>query len=695
MILLLFLQVFSIVLVENVEDGTSELAELNQEFNSQSLSDFELDFGIDLSGEYVDFDDIAQGLIRYDAELDLHHTEILQESNLGTAVVSDVTISKQQEVNACWINNQGSVHYYWADTDDETKINQVDLILGQSDGVADFDCSIAVKDNGRASMLYSNGSDLKAGQIAYASSLYTNGDEWHTRTILEDVNVTNVELAITPDYFEWGVFRNDQGELHRINYTGAFWETGLLEQGPVGDDFELEITSTGIVYILYTKGNQAILSTISEGIQSNQLIADSANLHSDVGMTLDGSELLQLFTSEVEENQTTLSIERSLADQNNQISSTAKFSLSSDLIGTNSGDIFMADFNLDGLDDVVYSEPESSTQTITNNGRVSIHYSSQTGVSSVANLTWEGVSNNEMLGQGLSVGDYNGDGILDIAIGSPGANNNDGLVQFAFGTQQGISQTLVQIAGISTPVVSGDKYGYCLETVDDLNEDGYDEILICSIDYEQSSDTGKVELFFGNDVGQTWIKMNSPDQILQGSNFGQSISADGDLNGDGLADLVIGNTGTLVDSSGFSSVEIRYGTITGFNANPDDSYQSISSGTLFGYNVEIINDLNNDGFDELFISEPYNITAPFNSGDVWVFYGNTTGLNPQPDIRMKGNANDLLGLNVESAGDTNSDGFNDLLITRKNGFNQGKVELILGSSDTHRRLKLSSCYRFC
>ena len=695
MILLLFLQVFSIVLVENVEDGTSELAELNQEFNSQSLSDFELDFGIDLSGEYVDFDDIAQGLIRYDAELDLHHTEILQESNLGTAVVSDVTISKQQEVNACWINNQGSVHYYWADTDDETKINQVDLILGQSDGVADFDCSIAVKDNGRASMLYSNGSDLKAGQIAYASSLYTNGDEWHTRTILEDVNVTNVELAITPDYFEWGVFRNDQGELHRINYTGAFWETGLLEQGPVGDDFELEITSTGIVYILYTKGNQAILSTISEGIQSNQLIADSANLHSDVGMTLDGSELLQLFTSEVEENQTTLSIERSLADQNNQISSTAKFSLSSDLIGTKSGDIFMADFNLDGLDDVVYSEPESSTQTITNNGRVSIHYSSQTGVSSVANLSWEGVSNNEMLGQGLSVGDYNGDGILDIAIGSPGANNNDGLVQFAFGTQQGISQTLVQIAGISTPVVSGDKYGYCLETVDDLNEDGYDEILICSIDYDQSSDTGKVELFFGNDVGQTWVKMNSPDQILQGSNFGQSISADGDLNGDGLADLVIGNTGTLVDSSGFSSVEIRYGTITGFNANPDDSYQSISSGTLFGYNVEIINDLNNDGFDELFISEPYNITAPFNSGDVWVFYGNTTGLNPQPDIRMKGNANDLLGLNVESAGDTNSDGFNDLLITRKNGFNQGKVELILGSSDTHRRLKLSSCYRFC
>ena len=73
------------------------------------------------------------------------------------------------------------------------------------------DCAIAVKDNGRASMLYSNGSDIKSGQIAYASSLYTNGDDWHTRTIFEDVNVSGFGFAIMPNYFEWGVFRNDLG----------------------------------------------------------------------------------------------------------------------------------------------------------------------------------------------------------------------------------------------------------------------------------------------------------------------------------------------------------------------------------------------------------------------------------------------------------------------------------------------------
>ena len=195
MILLLFLQVFSIVLGKNSDEHTSELVDLNREFNSQSLSDFELDFGIDLSGEYIHFDDIAQGLVRHDSELDLYHTEILQDSNQGTAVASDVAISKQQEVNACWINNQGSVHYYWADTNDETKINQVDVILGQSDGATDFDCSIAVKDNGRASMLYSNGSDLKSGQIAYASSLYTNGDK------TEGISRCESSLALDPGHY--------------------------------------------------------------------------------------------------------------------------------------------------------------------------------------------------------------------------------------------------------------------------------------------------------------------------------------------------------------------------------------------------------------------------------------------------------------------------------------------------------------
>ena len=680
-VFLLILQLFSISVGENTTDNSTSLVGEKNEFNSQSLSELDLDFGYDIAGEYIDFADINQGQIRYESELDSYSNQVLQDSASGTAITSDITISNQEEINACWVNQEGSIQYYWTNVEGDTKLIEVDEILGLSDGVSTFDCAISVKQNGRASMLYTNGTDLKAGQIAYASSLYSNGDQWHTRTILEDVNVTNVELAITPEHFEWGVFRDDNGALYRVNYTGAFWVTGLIDAGPVGEDFELEINSAGDVYLMYTKANQAILLTISNGQHSEQIIVESEKLHHDIGLTLDDFDLVQLFTSILDENQTTISIERSLANENNQLSSSPKISILSDLSDTTSSVVLFADFNGDNFDDLAYSEADGNTQMLTANGRVSVHYGSQDGLSPSANLTWEGVVDSQMLGNGLAAGDYNGDGFDDLAIGSPGASTNDGLVQFTFGSSSGLSTSLEEIGGISLPIVSGDKFGYCLETVDDLDSDGHDEILVCSIDYQASGDTGKVELFFGGGSDESWTKMGSPDQMLQGINFGQSISADGDLNGDGLNDLVIGNTGTLQDSSGYSSVEVRYGSNTGFGSSPDHSYQSISSGTLFGYQVQIVNDLNNDGYDELFVSEPYNTSGLFNSGDVWVFYGNPSGVAATPEYRMSGDANDLLGLNFASAGDTNEDGFNDMFITRNGGFDQGKVELVLGSSD--------------
>ena len=232
-VFLLILQLFSISVGENTTDNSTSLVGEKNEFNSQSLSELDLDFGYDIAGEYIDFADINQGQIRYESELDSYSNQVLQDSASGTAITSDITISNQEEINACWVNQEGSIQYYWTNVEGDTKLIEVDEILGLSDGVSTFDCAISVKQNGRASMLYTNGTDLKAGQIAYASSLYSNGDQWHTRTILEDVNVTNVELAITPEHFEWGVFRDDNGALYRVNYTGAFWVTGLIDAGPL------------------------------------------------------------------------------------------------------------------------------------------------------------------------------------------------------------------------------------------------------------------------------------------------------------------------------------------------------------------------------------------------------------------------------------------------------------------------------
>ena len=98
-VFLLILQVFAVNIQSNDEQSTGVLEELNAEYNSQSLTDFDLEFGVDLSGEYIDFDDTAQGLVRYESELDIYSMNTLQHSSAGTAIISDVTISNQQAVS--------------------------------------------------------------------------------------------------------------------------------------------------------------------------------------------------------------------------------------------------------------------------------------------------------------------------------------------------------------------------------------------------------------------------------------------------------------------------------------------------------------------------------------------------------------------------------------------------------------------
>ena len=156
------------------------------------------------------------------------------------------------------------------------------------------------------------------------------------------------------------------------------------------------------------------------------------------------------------------------------------------------------------------------------------------------------------------------------------------------------------------------------------------------------------------------------------------LSTSGDINNDGFNDLVVSNTGSFDSPSGYSAVEIFYGNSNGFSIECDKSFQSNLQGTLFGYEVEIVSDINGDGVDDIFISEPYNSSNAYQSGMIWIFYGNSTDIANQPDMVITGQINQLIGVNIISAGDTNSDGYNDVLITHSGSQVTGTVELYLG-----------------
>ena len=567
MVLMLFLQVSGLENIDSSQRSGINLSDIDDELFSNPLDDSNFEYGSDIIGQTIEHDGLYNAEIRHEGNIFSYSDNIIFSDVVNVSNKPDLIFSENLELNACWVTTDGKVIHYKVDNFGESNMSVVDIVNPNQDVNHIPPCAITVKENGRVSILYSNGSDIKSAQIAYESPLYSQGNDWHTRTILENVSPTVFDLSVMPSQHEWGVFVDDTGQLYNLNYTGAFWEKGLLDNGPVGNDVKIEIDDNGRVSILYTKHDQAILMSIYNGVIESEIISENQNLTSDIGLTLDYNGLVQLYSSSYVDNTTEFEIRRSLVNQKNQISNEPLNKIDSMYSNSSIVHIRHGDFNGDNFDDIVYSEPHADSSGLTNNGLISIHFGSSIGLELAPSLTFAGMQNDANLGKGLAVADFDGNGYSDIAIGSPGHNNNDGLVEFVFGGNTILSSGLEQIPGLSNPQNTGEKFGINLEPVDDLNSDGKDELLICS-KLSQGGDSGKVTLFSGGMPNSSWLEMSSPNQLLLGQHFGQSISASGDINGDGFADLVIGNSGDLEQNTGYSSVEIRYGGTNGYSFDP-------------------------------------------------------------------------------------------------------------------------------
>ena len=161
-----------------------------------------------------------------------------------------------------------------------------------------------------------------------------------------------------------------------------------------------------------------------------------------------------------------------------------------------------------------------------------------------------------------SVGDLDGDGTPDLAVGAPldddGASEA-GAVWILFLTPDGTVKSHQKISaasgGFAGPLDWGDYFGISLASVADLDGDGRRDVAVGA----RFDDDGVDHLY--GDFGAVWILFPNADGTLhgqqkisktqgglgaalpQGASFGTSIGAVGDLDGDGADDLIVGQTG--------------------------------------------------------------------------------------------------------------------------------------------------------
>ena len=240
------------------------------------------------------------------------------------------------------------------------------------------------------------------------------------------------------------------------------------------------------------------------------------------------------------------------------------------------------------------------------------------------------------------VGDFNGDGYQDLAIGDAYANANAGEVTVYYGGPKGLDTRDPQIFTPTTPGMPSElstagsdlAFGFSLAT-GDFNGDGHSDLAIGVPDYGypnfSSSQDGGVAVLKGGPAGLGTHGsqfMAAPALAAQsfGISFGWSL-ASGDFNHDGFDDLSIGAPYAVVGSAQRAgAIAVMYGSAAGLA--PSQTVLTESSAAMpgppaaygdgFGWS-QVAGDFNHDGFADLAIA------APGKAGDL-VLYGSRTGL---------------------------------------------------------------------
>ena len=664
----------------------SDRASLEESNNVLQTAPYSLEsgYGHDIASSTVDVDGLVQAGVREESMFDMWITTEFNTSGTEHHGTPDMKLTRHDKEHYCWSTEEGHVRTAIHRPNGQWSTTLVDTVATAS--TADLvDCAIGITANERPRVLYADGADLKMGRYAFESATYWDGARWHNRTIMEDVHPTHLALDITPDGLEWGLMRTVSGALHQVNFSGAYWTNYLLDAGPVGEDFELEVDENGVAHVLYSRSNtgDVVLLRVDGFEHDVRILLRDGNLADALGMDLDANNIEQVASASQTGSTFTLNLIRSLSGQDTgRVDPTPK-DVRSGEEDEAEGSLLLADFNHDGFDDLVISTPHADLLSFVDNGRVDVFYGSSEGLSAVPDTILAGDGDGAHYGTGMDHGDFNNDGITDLAIGAPGWASADeigsrhGQVYIFLGNESGIVST----PWATVPGSDNESLGSAVEALH--SSSGGDVLAATAKNYTAAAtttqtDTGKVNLYTSDHTGLSPLRNLT--QTKAGNLFGRSLEGC-DINNDGFDELIVGNTGSFEDTLSYSSVEYYYGASSGYNGTPDHTLASLRQGKLFGLTIACVGDLDGDGFDEHIITEPLNSTGVFGTGLLWLFEGTDGQLPGDADWKFEPTTpNTRVGEAVVPAGDINEDGYDDVYVSSRMGSSSGRIEIFLGSA---------------
>ncbi|MCH8010394.1 MAG: VCBS repeat-containing protein [Candidatus Marinimicrobia bacterium] len=309
-----------------------------------------------------------------------------------------------------------------------------------------------------------------------------------------------------------------------------------------------------------------------------------------------------------------------------------------------------------------------------------------------------------------SLGDLNGDGITDLAVAAffdDDGGTDRGAVYILFMQTDGTVKSFQKIcdtAGNFTGTLDNqDYFGNSLAALGDLDGDGVVDLAVGAFaDDDGGFNRGAVYVLFMQTDGtvKSYQKISDTAGNFTGTldnndNFGTSVTALGDFDGDGVVDLAVGvppdddggqDRGAMyilfmkTDGTVKSSQKISH-SVGNFSGN-------LSNGDFFGTSISTLGDLNGDGVADLVVGAYGDNDSGADRGSVYILFMKTDGTvkSSQKISDIAGNFTgtlddgDRFGLAVTALGDLDGDGVTDLAVGADNdddgGENRGAVYVL-------------------
>lgn len=262
--------------------------------------------------------------------------------------------------------------------------------------------------------------------------------------------------------------------------------------------------------------------------------------------------------------------------------------------------------------------------------------------------------------------DLDGDGFADLVVGAQHTGDGDGAAYLFAGSESPPSELLAENASTLVPEDSNDALGVAVAGAD-VNGDGVDDAIVAAKNH--ASEAGAVYVFYGPElpsgsVSTADVKISGE---AGGDHFGVRL-ATGDFNGDGIDDILASARESDLGGDGSGAGYVIFGS----DSLPDEMNASAAdaviaggaAGDELGYALDTAGDANGDGIEDVFIAA----RSAAETGQAYIFFGgdSLSGSFDASDAQVElsgANEGDDFGADIAGGADVTGDGVEDVVVS--------------------------------